>query len=506
MATLLPALRRTWQIVGNVAVAGGAVPALHYGFLFAAKEALKGFPLSPWIVVGSSNGTVFGLDGADRWASPGSMAAGAWIVLKQPGLLSNFQLCWHSTLATSTDGRNEMFVSPAAGFTGGGATTRPTAADEIIITVNTSELDNNNTSTLYVNVALSDDGRATRLWAFQNRTVISWAEIELIDNSIAELTTPWLAYANNRLSWSASTGAASYNDVDGSGPIRGRQGATPLVYTLASAGAAGQTSRVGQLLDINYGVNQLSGDFPLVPVAVKSVTTAHKGLHGEIADFWFGSETAANGDTYPEAAFTGAGGLDQFVQVGDVILPWNGTVPLTGGAASTRRPGRVLYLWQSFDDTPPEVEEPAPPVIPATFVSQQPVDSGSALGVDFDVLSNFPKSMVLVSGRRNLANALARRLQTPAGFLAAAFDGDPDYGFDVRSRLNQSDSPAELGALEADIKAEVEKDERVLSAEVAVAFTFATGTLEVEIEVEDGEGPFELVLTVSALSTELVLG
>ena len=142
---------------------------------------------------------------------------------------------------------------------------------------------------------------------------------------------------------------------------------------------------------------------------------------------------------------------------------------------------------------------------PATFTNTLPNNDTADFGVDFDVLDNFPKSHVLASGFRNLGNALARRLQTPARFLHDAFGGDPDYGYDLRSQLNRATSLDGIAAIEAAVKDQVERDARVESAEVKASFDLAASTLSVAIDVQTAAGPFSLVLSVSDVTTELVL-
>lgn len=103
-----------------------------------------------------------------------------------------------------------------------------------------------------------------------------------------------------------------------------------------------------------------------------------------------------------------------------------------------------------------------------------------------------------VTGWRCLAQAIGRRLTTPRGSLL----DDPAYGFDLRTQLNASLTPPQLAALAGVVKREIEADERVESAEVAV--TFSASALTVRAVVTTGDGPFRLVLAVSAVTTEIL--
>lgn len=65
---------------------------------------------------------------------------------------------------------------------------------------------------------------------------------------------------------------------------------------------------------------------------------------------------------------------------------------------------------------------------------------------------------------------------------------------------------AHAAALGGRIQAELEKDERILSADVVVvATTNGPGTaFEISVDAETSAGPFTLVLAASAVTVELV--
>lgn len=141
--------------------------------------------------------------------------------------------------------------------------------------------------------------------------------------------------------------------------------------------------------------------------------------------------------------------------------------------------------------------------IPAARPRQDKAEE-ELLGVDIDVLDGLPPTFRLAKGRKNLANAIARRLATPAGFLADAFGGDADYGFDLRGRLNAALSTQELAAVGAAVEAQCRADERVESASVSVSHDMATSTLSADISLLTAAGPFRLILNISAVTTEIL--
>ena len=89
----------------------------------------------------------------------------------------------------------------------------------------------------------------------------------------------------------------------------------------------------------------------------------------------------------------------------------------------------------------------------------------------------------LVSGRRALAEALARRLQTPRGSLFYA----PDYGLDLREMLNMRVTQGDLFAWKAAVEQEIRRDERVLSVNADLTFDMETEAFKAELLVETDE-------------------
>ena len=146
----------------------------------------------------------------------------------------------------------------------------------------------------------------------------------------------------------------------------------------------------------------------------------------------------------------------------------------------------------------PVVAEPVVPLRPRAPAGQD------LFGIDIDVRSSLPPSFRLAGGFRNLANAIVRRLSTPAGWHAAAFDGDPDYGYDVLGKLNSAWTDVELEEVQANVRDQCQRDGRVRSATVAAAFSLATSTLDLDIELDTAAGPFRLVLRVSDVGIEML--
>ncbi len=125
----------------------------------------------------------------------------------------------------------------------------------------------------------------------------------------------------------------------------------------------------------------------------------------------------------------------------------------------------------------------------------------SDLGTCLDCLTDLNPSSAMVSGRTALAQAIARRLQTPRGVL---FD-DPNYGFDVAGYLNDDLSTSDLGKIQSGITEECKKDARVIDASCVVTLSGSGDllTLRAEISLVGAAGPFALVVEVSNLGLAL---
>lgn len=123
------------------------------------------------------------------------------------------------------------------------------------------------------------------------------------------------------------------------------------------------------------------------------------------------------------------------------------------------------------------------------------------LGTDLYCISDLDPAGRTVSGPEALAQALARRLQTPRGALAAIGD-DPDYGLDLRDYVGEdvgAGIEAEVGSA---VRAECLKDERVRDVDVTVAVSGRA--LTVGLRVASTQGAVRLVLAVSAVTVDLL--
>lgn len=115
------------------------------------------------------------------------------------------------------------------------------------------------------------------------------------------------------------------------------------------------------------------------------------------------------------------------------------------------------------------------------------------LGSDISGVDDLDATLSVVTGKRALAQAILRRLTTPLGMLI----DDPTYGLDVRSFIGD---PVYPDNIKQEIVKQLDQEEEVLRASVAVVFDARTSLLQIQINVVAGDGPFELTISVNELA------
>jgi hypothetical protein len=116
-------------------------------------------------------------------------------------------------------------------------------------------------------------------------------------------------------------------------------------------------------------------------------------------------------------------------------------------------------------------------------------------GADFSGVEDIDFSLSIVTGRVALAQSLARRLRTRTGLLL----DDPSYGDDMRQLVGSTIGDDEIIQR---VTAQCLADERVEDVEVIVLRT--GNTIDLTIIIDDGDGPFRMVVAVSASTVELL--
>lgn len=106
----------------------------------------------------------------------------------------------------------------------------------------------------------------------------------------------------------------------------------------------------------------------------------------------------------------------------------------------------------------------------------------------------------MASGLQCVAEAVLRRWGTSPGELI----DDPTYGYNLTDLVGADLSPADLSYAQQQAAAQAQLDERVLQCTVTITLTVA-GLLTVVANVVTAAGPFKMVVSVSAVTTQLLL-
>ena len=328
----LPTLSKTWQFnVNNAQLALGTNDADIKALIYAIVSAMLGFSSTPWTVDYSclTTGNV-GTKGdhVNRWSSASALVASynsahSWIVLKQSGISSNFELLID---LKPVNGNNYAFqaiisVSFSAGFTGGTATAAPTATDQQYLlgaNISTSQqwVNLGTDASLRWSVMQSTDGQCTRMVAYSGGVQITGFVLDLPTNKTSGWTTPGYAF------W--STGLGFGQTVASPYAIAGNaNGFVNINGTLAGAYITCETlmwhtlAAYVTIVDQQTSPNALDSNWPMMPCGIFVLSSGVMGRYGTFQDMWVGSNSIATGDTYP------ATGSD-FIQSGVLIFPWNG--------------------------------------------------------------------------------------------------------------------------------------------------------------------------------------
>lgn len=306
----LPVLSKTWQFnVNNAQAALGSSGLDNRSLMLAYKNAMIGFGTNPWTVKYSCSSTVAGTagDGVDRWATVANVVnansgvAHSWIVLAQTGLSSTFQVCIDYNNGTAAASSASIIFSAAAGFTGGTTTARPTATDEQAVLSNAAWINNNADAAFRWHAMQSTDGQCTRIFSFIAGAIQNVLIFEKFTNA-----TGGSPGATNGGALNIFLTLANFNNMGTWTRQNGTNVNTSMAYESVS----------------NLSIaSEVSGAFDIFPMACTSTTTVGtRGRLGTFQDIWIGSSGVATGDSYPASGTTG-----QFVQVGQIIMPWNTT-------------------------------------------------------------------------------------------------------------------------------------------------------------------------------------
>lgn len=338
-----PTLDKTWEFVVNgIALANNdrASTLAHQDrreMLLDIKQSLTNTGshsgmTAPWTVTSSSDSATAGA--SDQWTDIDDLVwrdedstgnAFSWIVLRQTGISTTFELLLALESDSTFDDGAQIYASVAqAGFTGGNTTTAPTATDERVLRNDDgtsrgywgSGTDGSVSAPAYRwDVSMSSDGQCTRVLIFMNTICTGFWLFDKPKNPASGWTDPYVAgiIATNSFTIEMPKYA---NLLDGTGAglqMGGRFSGVDTTILLSSEGYL--NSAIGELLPVP---NQLDDSFIASEIGVRSQTATFTGAMGELFDIWWGFIWAGTGRYFP------VGGTRLYVQVAHMIFPWDG--------------------------------------------------------------------------------------------------------------------------------------------------------------------------------------
>jgi hypothetical protein len=316
----VPTATKTYQFSTSISGSGSDDNADLGLLLYNIKSALVGWTNSPWTVSGSSDKTTAGMDSVDRWTDSSkvlwadkSLGAHSWIVLKQTGISSTFELLIDLWDYNFNPRRVFISVDPA-GFTDGSITARPTGSSE-------SVLWNNDffvlTDTVMGSIVMgSTDGTVTRIFTVgANGIVPQYMSFEVPKNPVTGWTNPWIAtaYSTNSTTVHAVTSTAFSNTAR----YKGRVGTTDFSAYLGGEGFNG--TLINSLRRQDYDSQKYIG----TNISIISETAGAVGRLGELQDCWWWP--TVNLDT--SSIILWPSGTRTHIQLGDILFPWSGSLP-----------------------------------------------------------------------------------------------------------------------------------------------------------------------------------
>lgn len=341
----LPIPVRRWQFQVNQTVSAlGSSLSTNRRLLRSIKNSLLGTgswtnsagglvtSQANWTVSGSSDSVTSGMDSVDRWTVDSdldwsSASVRSWIVLRQAGISSKFELLIH--LNNSNDDFALLAVSPVAGFgsvnggTDGSTSAAPTATDQMTLvssTVNTWGGGGNNTARYHV--MKSVDGSSNRVVITRNTNLVGFWIFDVPRDPVTGWTSPSVSMLRANSSTGPAVSAISYDNLTDVADARGHSTAT---MNLNLTGEADMENRpfIGEDLNVPSDVTNL---YSLLPIGIYCDTAGRQGRHGFLADLWWvaGNLDGSNGPN----TFPASGTLKRFMQLGPLCWPWNRSTPV----------------------------------------------------------------------------------------------------------------------------------------------------------------------------------
>jgi hypothetical protein len=299
------------------------------------------------VVAGSSNGTTGAMDGVDRWPDatgiPNAVSI-PWLVLTQPGSGAQ-DLIFYGNFGSSNWG---FAHSPSGAFTGGSASTVPTATDSAVHSDGTFALysntwhgrdDGGHAAPLICLLSVSTDLTCCRQFFFFNNHNYGNRMFDIVDDPSAGWAHPNYAVIDKEgVSKNQNCNCGMlyqfvYGPYTGKGYFNswGPHGAMNLFATV-EAGVSSRLDTGAGAVTWHSAANKITGTYRNPPRLglVEPIANADGGWHGKVFDWWWvGNNPGPGGEASYQWGISATSPLDgskQFAIIGDLMVPYTDVV------------------------------------------------------------------------------------------------------------------------------------------------------------------------------------
>lgn len=356
----LPTIEKTWNFGTSNAYVNqryyttNDYQADYQNWWWMIKQSLVGS--GNWVVRSSSNSTT--VSASDNWNAYANVRAAqtgahSWIVLRNTAIGPNFDICI-DLIADYFSGNpqyasTQFFVAPNGYATTGGTTsTRPAtlvASDEIDLTPGWTVHAWGGTAagvgqSFVLHVMQSSDGQCTRIATYAQDYLVSFILLDKAKTS--HTSTQWpipfvYMYLNaGATATNVGTVANTFTTAQVSSGTSTPTGHFGFGTRFASSGVTAiplfgscETYAGSLLPNVIQDSNDLTSEFPLMPIGLTSTTSPYRGRHGSVYDLWQGVSNAQNGASYPAPATSTATPERTLIHHGCLVMPWCGSALVT---------------------------------------------------------------------------------------------------------------------------------------------------------------------------------
>jgi len=329
----LPTLERSYEFnVNNSVLSTGGANDDRRLALWNLHSAMTGMVNNPWTVVGSCNAVSYGYPGPG-WSSIADIVWGntgatkSWIIWQTA---SGAQICF--VCASNSTGDQYRYMcgmrySPEGRFSGGTLSAYPSADDQHILAIPPDRWAPSTAIFSWVEHYIhSTDGLQTLIIHCQaGYNYLGWMTGEVLD-PVTNYTLNNFFFAPYQSDPVESTNRMTYSDLLSSEWLYGKQAAVGGAGNIFRARFSTEGVYSDAVGEYQVVANELSGEWPMTKLGFFSNDIGAEGRHGRVNDLWLTSTALATGDTLETDPLSPT---YDFAVFGNLVVPWNGTIPVT---------------------------------------------------------------------------------------------------------------------------------------------------------------------------------